>query len=65
MGALTVLLFILMLAVLGVLLCGVVLMATGGKANSKYANKLMMARVILQGCALAVVALIFVMGGKG
>ncbi len=57
-------LFALMLAVVGVLLAGVVLMGAGGAANKKYGNKLMMARVSLQGLALLVLALLFLMGNK-
>jgi len=55
---------ILMLATVGVLLAGIVLMGIGGKANAKYGNKLMVARVALQGLALLVLALLFMMGKK-
>ena len=48
----------LMLATAGVLVTGIVLMARGGAANLKYGNKLMVARVALQGAALAVVVLL-------
>jgi hypothetical protein len=41
-----------MAAVLGVLLVGVFGMARGGKFNKKYGNRLMQARVGLQGVAL-------------
>jgi hypothetical protein len=41
-----------MLAVLGTLALGVFGMARGGEFNKKYGNKLMRARVILQGGAL-------------
>ncbi|MFO0390009.1 MAG: HIG1 domain-containing protein [Alphaproteobacteria bacterium] len=57
-------LFALMLATVGVLLAGVILMGAGGAANKKYGNKLMMARVSLQGLALLVLALLFFMGNK-
>ncbi len=40
-------------ATLAVLVFGVVLMTVGGEANRKYGAKLMMMRVILQGCTLA------------
>ena len=36
----------LLLAIVGVLIAGVVLMGIGGKANAKYGNKLMVARVL-------------------
>lgn len=48
-----------MLAVLGVLIVGIVSMLKGGEFNKKYGNKLMQARVILQGVALAMLALAF------
>ena len=46
-----------MLAVLASLAAGVIVMARGGEVNKKYANKLMQARVILQGVALLFFAL--------
>jgi len=46
-----------MLATLVVLLAGVILMMKGGKLNQKYSNKLMVARVALQGLAIAALAL--------
>jgi len=46
-----------MVATLAVLLTGVILMMKGGKLNQKYSNKLMVARVALQGMALAALAL--------
>ena len=52
----TVLLLGLMAATLIVLVIGIFLMGRGGEANRKYSNKLMTMRVVLQGCALAVVA---------
>lgn len=51
-------LILLMLATAGVLVTGIVLMARGGPANLKYGNKLMVARVALQGAALAMVVLL-------
>jgi len=54
----------LLLAVLGVLVAGIVLMGIGGKANAKYGNKLMIARVSLQGLVLLMLALLFLMGKK-
>ncbi len=58
------LLLVLMLAVVAVLLAGVFLMGKGGEANKKYSNRLMMMRVSLQGFALLVLALLFLMGNK-
>jgi Hypoxia induced protein conserved region len=60
----TLLVAILMLAVVGVLIAGVVLMSFGGKTNAKYGNRLMVARVSLQGLALLVLFLLFAVGGK-
>jgi|CXWL01.1.fsa_nt_gi preprotein translocase subunit SecG len=53
------LLIILIFAVLAVLVAGVVLMGKGGKANFKYGNKLMMARVSLQGLVLVVLVMMY------
>lgn len=53
----TALLVLAMLAVLGSLFVGIFSMARGGDFNKKYANKLMRARVILQGSALFFFAL--------
>lgn len=54
---------VLMMATVGVLLAGIVLMGVGGKANLKYGNKLMVARVSLQGLVLLMVAML-AMAGK-
>ena len=56
---LTVLLVIAMLAVLGVLLAGVIGMLRG--ADPRTSNKLMRARVMLQGVALAVLAMLLLL----
>ena len=48
-----------MLSVFGVMIFGVVSMAKGGEFNKKYGNKLMQARVMLQGLALALLALAY------
>ena len=48
-----------MLAVLTVMGLGIFSMAKGGEFNKKYGNKLMQARVILQGVALALLALAY------
>lgn len=50
-----------MLAVLGVLGLGIFSMTKGGEFNKKHGNKLMQARVVLQGVALAMVALLFLL----
>jgi len=55
----------LMLATVVVLIIGITLMARGGEANNKYGNKMMVARVTLQGLALALVALLLLMKHKG
>ena len=52
----------LLLATLGVLLAGIVLMGVGGKANAKYSHTLMVARVSLQGLVLLMLALMFTLG---
>ena len=62
MGSFGVILLIgLMAAVVVVLVTGIALMARGGEANRKYGNKLMTARVALQGAALAVLAILLMM----
>lgn len=58
------LLIFLLIGLAAVLVCGVVLMGVGGEKNAKYGNKLMMARVWLQGLLLMVLALMFAMGNK-
>lgn len=55
---------LLILATLGILVTGVVVMGMGGKINAKYNNKLMTARVIFQGLALLALALLFAIGDK-
>ena len=47
---------VLVLTVLGI---GIISMIKGGKFNKKYGNKLMRARIILQGIALGLIALAF------
>ena len=49
-------------AVLGVLLIGVFGMARGGEFNRKYGNRLMQARVVLQGVALGFFVLAVIAG---
>ncbi len=46
-----------MVATLGVLVLGLVSMVKGGEFNAKYGNKLMRARVWVQGIALLFLAL--------
>jgi hypothetical protein len=47
------------LATLGILIVGVVSMMRGGEFNRRNSNRLMRARVILQGVTLALLALTF------
>ena len=47
------------IAVVGVLALGLFSMAKGGEFNKKHGNKLMQARVTLQGVALAMLALAY------
>ena len=58
------LLVILILAVFAVLVTGVALMGKGGAANLKYSNKLMVARVSLQGLILLVLVVMYFLGNK-
>ncbi|MFZ4541005.1 MAG: twin transmembrane helix small protein [Rickettsiales bacterium] len=60
-SAMVILLFVLMLATVGVLISGIVVMARGGETNKKYGNKMMAMRVTLQGAALLLVVLLMVM----
>jgi hypothetical protein len=48
----------LMLATAVVLVAGITLMARGGDNNRKYGNKLMVARVVLQAAAIAVLVIL-------
>ena len=63
-GFLFALMVLAMIAVLGVLAVGLFSMANGGEFNRKYGNKLMRARVMLQGLALLLFA-VAVMTGSG
>jgi hypothetical protein len=49
----------LLVAVIAVLLVGVFVMARGGALNSKYGNKIMRARVVLQVLAIVALAVIW------
>ncbi len=52
-------LFALMFATAVALVVGLVFMARGGAVSEKYSNKLMVARVALQGGAILLLGLIF------
>ncbi len=49
-----------MIAVALTLVIGLFSMAKGGAFNEKYGNKLMKARVVLQGVALALIAIVII-----
>jgi hypothetical protein len=53
-----------MLATLGILALGLVSMIKGGEFNKKYGNRLMRARVMMQGVALALFALAIISAGQ-
>lgn len=53
-----------MVAVVGVLITGIVLMNKGGEANKKYGNRLMQARVMLQGLAIGFFILAMMTGSN-
>ncbi|MED6311968.1 MAG: twin transmembrane helix small protein [Pseudomonadota bacterium] len=53
-----------MLATLGVLFFGIFTMARGGDFNRKYSNRIMRARIVLQGLALLLFAAIMVIAGR-
>jgi len=63
-GFLVPLLIVAMLATLGVLFFGIITMARGGDFNLKYGNKIMRTRILLQGVALLIFAIIMVLGGR-
>jgi len=56
---LPVLIVLFALATLGVLLFGILSMVRGGEFNKRNSNRLMRARVILQGTTLMLLALLF------
>lgn len=60
---LTVILVLAMLGVLGILGAGVATLLKGG--NPQRSNKLMQARVVMQGIALAVLAILMMMAAGG
>jgi preprotein translocase subunit SecG len=53
-----------MAAVVAVLITGIVLMSKGGEANKKYSNRLMQARVMLQGLAIGFFILAMMTNGQ-
>lgn len=59
MGVLFPVIIFFMALTLIVLLVGVGFMMAGGKLNQKYANKLMVARVVCQGVLVVLVGLMF------
>ena len=59
-----VLMGIAMLAVVASLVLGIFVMAKGGETSRKYSNKLMQARVTLQGIALLLFAMAILFQGK-
>ena len=63
-AAFFILMSVAMLAVVAVLLVGVFGMAKGGEFNKKYGNRLMQARVVLQGIALGFFVLAILAGKK-
>lgn len=63
-GFIIVFLVIAMAATLGVLLFGVISMARGGEFNRRYSNKLMRMRIVFQGIALVLFAILMFALGK-
>ena len=57
-------LVMLLAAVFLTVLFGVGLMGVGGKKNSRYGNKFMVARVVLQGAALAVIMVMYLLANS-
>jgi len=53
-----------MLATLGVLFFGIFTMARGGDFNRKHSNRIMRARIVMQGLALLLFAVVMVIAGK-
>jgi len=63
-GFFTVLMVLAMALTLLVLFIGIGSFAVGGKFNQKYGNKLMRARVLMQGLAVILFALVMLLSGK-
>ncbi|MGF1625662.1 MAG: twin transmembrane helix small protein [Alphaproteobacteria bacterium] len=61
----TVAFIIALVATAGVLFTGIFVMSKGGETNRRYGNKLMRLRVVCQGVALALFALMLLTGGSG
>lgn len=62
MQAATFLLFLAMGITLIVLIAGLIVMIRGGAVSEKYSNKLMQARVVAQGVAILMLAIVMLMG---
>tara|TARA_B100000965_G_C19484640_1_gene710194 strand:- start:498 stop:749 length:252 start_codon:yes stop_codon:yes gene_type:complete len=60
----TILMFIALGLTLLVLFVGIGAFALGGKFNQKYSNKLMRARVLMQGIAIILFAVIMLLSGR-
>tara|TARA_Y100000813_G_C23822089_1_gene193466 strand:+ start:233 stop:430 length:198 start_codon:yes stop_codon:yes gene_type:complete len=60
----TILMIIAMALTLLVLFIGIGAFAVGGKFNAKYSNKLMRARVLMQGLAIILFATLMLLFGK-
>ena len=63
-GILVALMIFAMLATLGVLFFGIFTMARGGDFNRKHSNRIMRARIVLQGLALLLFAVSMVIAGR-
>tara|TARA_B100000676_G_scaffold311270_1_gene380530 strand:- start:1148 stop:1459 length:312 start_codon:yes stop_codon:yes gene_type:complete len=63
-GFLAPLMIFAMIATVGVLFFGIYTMARGGEFNRKHSNKIMRARIVMQGVALLLFAVVMVIAGK-
>ena len=63
-GFFTVLMVIAMALTLLVLFVGIGAFAVGGRFSQKYSNKLMRARVLMQGIAIILFAVLMLLAGK-
>lgn len=63
-GFLAPLLILAAVATLGVLFFGIFTMAKGGDFNLKYGNKIMRARIAVQGFALLIFVILMVLAGR-
>lgn len=59
------LLAVTLVAIVAVLLTGIIGMGRGGDFNAKYGNKLMRARVILQGVAIVLFLILILVTSRG